>query len=213
MELTEKECKTCKVIKHILEFHKNPAEKDGYRSSCAVCRKNTRKGNLSSFLIDVYRQQLSASKQRNVKPPDYSREEFLTKFINNETLINLHKLYVESNFDINIVPTFDRSDDYAAYSLDSLTVMTYEDNRNNYFKNQQSGVTNKRNVGVYKISIDTDEIINTYFSVAEAARQNNCQDSKICAVCVGKRKTHNGFKWRYIDEQVRTDSFTRLQRV
>ena len=51
---------------------------------------------------------------------------------------------------------------------------------------------------VAKIDIETDEIIEIYSSTYQAEKENG-NNKHITAVCKGKRKTCNGFKWRYIE--------------
>ena len=43
-------------------------------------------------------------------------------------------------------------------------------------------------------------ILNYFESMSEAARQTGCNNSKISAVCSGKRKTHGGYIWRLQNE-------------
>lgn len=49
-------------------------------------------------------------------------------------------------------------------------------------------------VGAYK----NGELVMSFPSVAEASR-NNYHNGAICDCCNGKRKTHKGYEWRYID--------------
>lgn len=58
----------------------------------------------------------------------------------------------------------------------------------------------KYSKAVYQIDKKTNDVLNTYPSVAEAARQTNFNASHISSCCRGERKTHKGFKWRYKDE-------------
>lgn len=55
---------------------------------------------------------------------------------------------------------------------------------------------------VAQIDKDTDEIIATYDSIADAAIALNKNKSSaspgICKVCKGKKKTAYGYKWKYI---------------
>ena len=55
------------------------------------------------------------------------------------------------------------------------------------------GVKNGKPVN--QINPKTGEIINTYCSCCEAARQLNLNYSKISRVCLGGRKTTGGFSW------------------
>lgn len=45
---------------------------------------------------------------------------------------------------------------------------------------------------------NNDQIIAEYYSMADAARATGIDSNNISAVCVGKRKTAGGFKWRKI---------------
>lgn len=49
---------------------------------------------------------------------------------------------------------------------------------------------------------ETSYILEVYPSCAEAARQNpGCYSNHIVNVCNGKKKTHHGYKWKYINEE------------
>ena len=53
---------------------------------------------------------------------------------------------------------------------------------------------------VNKINKTTHQILETYDTLALAARENNCDSSGIAKVCRGIRKTCGGFKWSYYEE-------------
>ena len=52
---------------------------------------------------------------------------------------------------------------------------------------------------VAKISLDTNEIIQIYDTMALAARENNCDSSAISKVCRGVRNKAGGYKWAYVN--------------
>ena len=64
-----------------------------------------------------------------------------------------------------------------------------------------NGTTQIQNTSrkVAKIDIETNEIIDTYDTIALAARENNCDSSGISKVCRNIRNKCGGFKWQYID--------------
>ncbi len=68
------------------------------------------------------------------------------------------------------------------------------------FYKGQKGTTQfqKTNKKVAKIDLITNKTLQTYESIALAARENNCDSSAICKVCKGKRNKCGGFKWKYI---------------
>ena len=52
---------------------------------------------------------------------------------------------------------------------------------------------------VYRIDINSGEKV-WYESIREAARQINGHNSSISEVCLGKRKTADGYKWKFAEE-------------
>lgn len=52
---------------------------------------------------------------------------------------------------------------------------------------------------VAKIDTLTNETLQTYDTIALAARENNCDNSAISKVCRGLRNKAGGYKWAYID--------------
>ena len=67
-------------------------------------------------------------------------------------------------------------------------------------KNYKHSEDTKNKIGdansVRVMCIETGEIFN---SLVAAARWCEGHDGKISAVCKGKRKTHNGYRWKYVD--------------
>lgn len=60
----------------------------------------------------------------------------------------------------------------------------------------------KINVRVHQLDALTNEIINTFTSINEAARQLGLKPQGISNVCAGLSKTSGGFKWSYSDNDV-----------
>lgn len=55
---------------------------------------------------------------------------------------------------------------------------------------------------VLQIDKDTDEIINTFHSIAEAERKFSTAQGNICRCCNGKYKIAYGYKWRYAKDEI-----------
>ena len=53
---------------------------------------------------------------------------------------------------------------------------------------------------VCQIDVASNQIINTFVSAAQAARETGCDSSTITKVCKGKLKSHKGFKWSYAED-------------
>lgn len=62
------------------------------------------------------------------------------------------------------------------------------------------GHKNKRSLKVSQYSFD-DKLIKTWDCMMDAQRETGISNSKICAVCKGKRKTAGGFIWKYANEE------------
>ena len=63
----------------------------------------------------------------------------------------------------------------------------------------KNGSGNWRSKTVYQYSLDGN-LIAIYESTGIAAKETNSIQSKISSCCIGKRKKHNGFIWRYKEE-------------
>lgn len=75
---------------------------------------------------------------------------------------------------------------FCCYAKDGLDLMVNYLSNYNYTK------------AVYQIDINTNKIINTYFSYKDASRNTGAIDTEISKVCRGITKTAGGFKWESI---------------
>lgn len=87
------------------------------------------------------------------------------------------------------------------YWIDENNNLIIPQYKKNLYKGQK-GTTQiqKTSRKVAKINKDTDKILETYNTIALAARENDCDPSGISKVCNGKRKICGGFKWSYVDK-------------
>lgn len=63
--------------------------------------------------------------------------------------------------------------------------------------NEELATAHLKTKKVAKIDIKTDEILEIYDSIAEAAKANSCDASSISKVCKGIRQTCHGYKWQF----------------
>ena len=67
---------------------------------------------------------------------------------------------------------------------------------------------------VNQLDTETGKVIATYNTIREASKATGSQDGKITMVCQGKRKTHNGYRWEYVNkEHLKTQVKTKIKRV
>ncbi len=80
-------------------------------------------------------------------------------------------------------------------TVQNLEWVTQRENIIYGFMQGNTHSTKKRKV--YKVDKETDEILETYDSIAEAARDNNIIKQEIGHCCQGKVKSYYGYKWQY----------------
>ena len=67
---------------------------------------------------------------------------------------------------------------------------------------------------VNQLDIETGKIIATYNTISEACKETGSQNGKITMVCQGKRNSHNGYRWEYVNkEHLKTQVKTKIRRV
>jgi len=79
-------------------------------------------------------------------------------------------------------------------SLNNLEWVTIKENNQHA---QANGLVKVPTTEVLKIDKNTNEVLEEYPSITEAAKQNNLHTALIGKVCRGERKTTGDFKWRY----------------
>jgi hypothetical protein len=115
---------------------------------------------------------------------------------------------VESGFDKYKAPSIDRIDDNIGYKKDNIRLVSFQENMDHcYDAARKAEHTNsgwekgcmRPHHAVVQLTTDGD-FIQSFISVNEAARKTGCDNSKIPAVCMGKRITHGGYKWMYLED-------------
>ena len=154
-------------------------------------RSRTKIGKLKN----IYRQQISSSKKRGHKHPEYTKEEFINMFIENLDYLRHYYSWVISGYNKEYAPSFDRKDDYKSYSFENIQIMYWHQNRNKYYKDSKNNINKKQLKPVIGTNLITKEKI--YFYSMQEAERNGFNHSHISSCCKGKRSKHNGYKWEY----------------
>ena len=118
------------------------------------------------------------------------------KYINNEDYLLLHNNWANSGYDIWLCPSFDRIDDYKAYSFNNLNKwMTWKENRTKGSLDRKEGRNNKVSRAIIGTNIKTGEIIHIH-SGRESERKGFSRKC-IYSCCLGNQKAHRGYTWEY----------------
>ena len=194
-----KYCNKCKVEKPFSDFYKRKTTLDGYRFRCKKCEiedtteyQRTRHG----IVFKLYNQQKSSSKKRKHCLPSYSIDEFRNWLYSQPKFDLLYCNWIDSDFNRKLAPSVDRENNEIGYSIDNLTLMTWEENRINYKDGVISGKDKHTSVFISQYTL-TGEFVASFHSIHEAGRRTGINYRNIQTVCSGKRKKAGGFNWRY----------------
>ena len=173
------------------------SERDNINALRHKERRRTKKGVVET----IYNSQKQTSKRKGYSLPTYNKKE-LEGWIFSQPLFHvLYDNWKRLDYQKNYKPSIDRKDDYVGYTMDNIQLMTWEENKVKGEKDRVSGINNKINKTVIQYSLD-GEYIAEHHSISEAGRYTNSNFKHISSCCRKKRKTHNGFIWRYTDEKI-----------
>lgn len=131
--------------------------------------------------------------------PSYSRNELKEWIFNQAKFYKLYHDWVQSGFVSDLRPSIDRINNEKGYSFDNIQLVTWKENRENFFKdlkNNKKKYFKKKRKRVLQISPD-GKVIHEYDSTYEAEEKTGISNSSISRVCRGIRKTAGGYKWAY----------------
>ena len=200
-DLIKKTCTNCHKEKPLLEFGKKKSHIDGLASECKDCnliRQSIRSKMKDGVTLKAYGHQKENSLRRNHKPPEYSLKELRDWAYLHPIFHELYDKWVRSGYKKMLKPSFDRTDDYLCYSLNRLTIMTWQENKDKWNADRKSGVNNKHSKVVVQMNLD-GALIKEFHSGHEASRQTGVNRGNISSCCTGRYKTVGGFKWKYKD--------------
>lgn len=161
------------------------------------------RNTVKNFISRTYAAQLTRSKLRGHKPPDYSKEELRKFILSYPGFRKLWRNWKKSEQDRMLVPSCDRLDDNIGYTLSNLQIVTWSENcrkKRNKSERSYSNPTDRsrrptRGVMQYDIS---GEFIAEYYSAREAAEALGLKSKgHIGSSCAGNKKSYCGFIWKY----------------
>lgn len=205
-----KSCSQCKLVKPLDQFYQDKRASDGKTSECSECNK-AYKRSPEGLVKVMYNTQKRSSNHRKHIPPQYSYKELYLWVISQPNFNKLFMNWVNSSYSKMLVPSCDRLNDYLPYSLDNLRLVTWQENKDKFHKDQIDGINNKCNKAVIQRSLD-GKFINEFYSVQAAARSLNKSHGAIACCCrkaIVKKKRKDGridlipvlsaygYKWEY----------------
>ena len=195
--MKEKYCPGCESIKNIVHFGENHKRKDGYRIHCRDCRKEQYERyyrTVPGMITAIYTAQKVKSRERRMSAPSYTKEEFKDWLCKQPNFLMLYNKWLYSGCEKMKKPSVNRKNDYKPYTFDNIELDTWRYNWEKSNLDRISGINNKCNISVKRISKDTGEIVE-YHSISEAARMNNCSSGGISEARNGKKEIFIGYIW------------------
>lgn len=194
-----KTCSRCNQKKLRTEFHKAIKHKDGLRYECKVCSERDNKSyrqTKEGVATRIYSSQRQHSKRRGHLIPVYTLDELREWLFGQERFHILFDNWVKSGFNRGLKPSPDRLDDYEPYTLDNLRLVTWYENHKKGYLDRVNGINNKYNIAVVQFDLQNN-FIKEFHSIRHAGRETKIYRENISKVCLGKRDTAGGFKWKY----------------
>jgi len=148
------------------------------------------------LVYKIYSNQVGKSKRRGHVPPNYTLSELRSWALAQQIFLDMFDDYVISGYDKNLVPSFDRIDDYEPYRLNNLKVVTWKENNERANRDRKNGINNKDSKSVNRLDMDGN-FIEKFHSAAEAGRSIGKHYSNISQCCLGNRNSAYKSKWEY----------------
>ena len=183
-------CSSCKQEKSLDKFYKNKNTTSGRGNQCKDCYVE---GSLRRYRTEVglakkmYASQLSSSKERRHDKPTYTEEELYVWLLAQPDFKKLFKVWKDSGWKKDLVPSGDRLNDSRGYSFDNLQLVTWYEN--------EAKANNAKLRAVLMLDKDTLETLREFESIKQAT--DSTKINHISCVCRGSRNTAGGYKWKY----------------
>lgn len=150
----------------------------------------------------------SYSRNKFLKPQTHSNGYQLVYLSDNEGKIKwyqVHRIVYESvtgnpipeGLQVNHI-----DEDKTNNHISNLNLMTPKQNTNwgTCIKRRTKALTNNTKISKAVGAFKDGKLVMTFPSTMEAER-NGFDSGNVCACCNGKRKTHKGYEWKYINEK------------
>ena len=152
------------------------------------------------LIAGIYNSQKRKSRERLHPEPNYNLQQLRDWALSHPKFHILYNLWVESNYQRQLKPSFDRLDNFKPYTFDNIQIVTWKDNDDNAHRDMRNGIikVGSESKSVVQLSLD-NKIIDTYHSINEAGRRTGIYRKSIARVCnkLHNAKTAGGYKWKF----------------
>ncbi len=151
---------------------------------------------LEGLITKIYSNQKVNSRKRGHAAPEYTRAELKSWLLLNG-VEDMHTDWVASGYERKVIPSCDRLDDSAGYTLNNIQLITLSNNVTKQYNKVKAGErvnTNMPYQPVIQYDLEGRKIAE-YVSVNDAGRQTGVAAQNISKVCKGVRDTAGGYKW------------------
>lgn len=159
--------------------------------------KKTKKG----VLTVAHNHQRELSVRRGHPSPNYSLQQFHDQFLDCPRFDVLYRAWVDSGYNRDQKPSFDRVDCLKPYTLDNLQLMTWSEN--NAKGREESIKTRSTHVAMFNLN---GELLKSFDSIQAAVEFSKCDPSTIIRACQGKTDKARKYRWEYIGKMQRRPS-------
>ncbi len=153
-----------------------------------VPKKKRYAGKMSS----MYYQQFSSSKNRKMRPPNYSLKKF-SEWLEENGFRTLYDSWVAGGLKKGEAPSADRVNPTLPYTIDNLELITWAENERRGTEYRKVDPRFCKEIAQYK----DEECISKYHSIAHASRISKVGRTNIVNNLTGKSKSAGGFIWKY----------------
>lgn len=165
---------------------------------------NSRKTPIGLLRI-IYSTQVAKSRKRNHPSPEYSRQEFVNRFINDSIYLSLFKNWKDNKYDKWLKPSCDRLDNKIHYKFDNIQFITWRENDQKQKKSDEQiqlavNAAQSRFKTILQYDLEGNLIREWDMKTREIETTEFFKNiSNIRSACLGRIKISCGFKWKYKD--------------
>lgn len=194
-----KNCNKCKIKKDLDCFSRRSASIDGRKDICKDCSKVTDliySRSINGFVSKIFNHQISSSKKRGHKPPQYTKNELKDWITTRKNFKIIMDEWKENDYCPLYKPSIDRKDDYKGYCFKNIRLTTWNENNKKGHKDRFGCINTKVSKIVLQYSMD-NVFIESFKSVASASRATGVGISSISRCALEEQKKAGGFIWKY----------------